>query len=76
MTTKDALQKFGFDAAKLIAWGIAFGVAYASITNRLDALERGKADKIVIEMMARDIRIMRIVVCEQFGAADSFCKGD
>lgn len=69
-STRDLWQRFGIDAVKLLAWGFAFGLAYASVTNKLEA----KADKTTVERMANDIRIVRILLCEKEGT-DSFCRG-
>ncbi len=68
MTFSQAISRI--DPLKLIAWAFVLGITYATFAAKLDA----KADKLTVDQMARDIRVVRILLCEQ-AAKDSFCRG-
>lgn len=64
-------------AAKLLAWGAAFGIAYATlqaqVTNKAEKAEVAEL-RAAMAQMASDVRILRLIACKQ-ATADTFCRG-
>lgn len=74
MTARELVNSPG---AKLLLWGISFGIAYATLTAQVQQ----KADKTEVadirtslQQMARDVKVLRAIACQQ-AKADSFCQG-
>ena len=77
MTTRDLVNS---PTVKLLAWGAAFGIAYATLQSQVSS-KGEKADMVAADLrlenalksLSQDVRVLRLVACQQ-AKADTFCK--
>ena len=73
MTTRDFVNS---PAVKLLAWGAAFGIGWATLQAQVQdkATKQEVADlRTVMTQMASDVKVLRLIACKQ-APADSYCQ--
>ncbi len=70
MSPREAREAVNRNAFAIVAALLSFVASYATLQAKVEQ----KADRSTVEAIAKDIRTIKLILCER-AAADSYCKG-